>query len=476
MKKCVFLVANHGLSIVYFLQSEIVSTLVESGLEVVILTDGQVKSKIQKMFNLPNTTVESLRLGQVKEYWKKVYPSIQYWLDFLRRAGASNKINLEAVRAYIKQVEHEAHRMRKLLFPVIKVLVLILQNSRIARRTLVKIQEMFTPDIYSDIFEKYKPSLVVASTPGWRQDRYILREARKHGIASASVIIGWDNTSSYSLPGANVDWITCWSEIQKDELVNGSDWQPGRINIGGIPSYDGYFRQEWKLSRKKYFDQHNLDPARKLISYACSFISFSPNIQNIEALVNVITADEIAEPSQLLIRLHPNHFLEVPRFKEEKKKITDLAVKYPHVHLVEPVALGGDLGYYSGEDMPEKSSMMAHSDIMVTVYSTMALEASIHGTPVISLCIDSISGWPDNFSLKLSQIGQWPTHLRFIESGAGREAQSEIELKKTLDYYLINPNLDDQLRQDFVSRECTFVDGSAGKNTSEFLLSLLEES
>jgi hypothetical protein len=106
----------------------------------------------------------------------------------------------------------------------------------------------------------------------------------------------------------------------------------------------------------------------------------------------------------------------------------------------------------------------------------MALEASIHGTPVISLCIDSTSGWPDNFSLKLSQIGKWPTHMRFTASGAGREAQSEIELKKALDYYLINPNLDDQLRKDFVSRECTYVDGSAGKNTSEFLLSLLEES
>ena len=476
MNKRVFLVANHGLSIVYFLQSEIVSILVASGVEVVILTDGQVKSKIQNMFTQPNVTIESLRLQKVKKYWKTIYPSFQYWLDFLRRAGASNNINLEAVKAYVKQVEHEAHKMRKLFFPIIKVLVLILHNSYLARKILVKIQHIFNPDIYSDLFERYKPSLVVASTPGWRQDRYILREAIKQGIATVSVIIGWDNTSSYSLPGAKVDWITCWSDIQKEELVKGSDWRPDRINIGGIPSYDGYFREEWKLSRAKYFKQHGLDPNRKLISYACSFISFSPNIQNIEALVNVITADQLAEPSQLLIRLHPNHFLDVPRFKDEKKKINDLAAKYSNVHLIEPVALGGDLGYYSGEDMPEKSSMMAHSDIMVTVYSTMALEASIHGTPVISLCIDSLSGWPDNFSLNLSQIGEWPTHMRFSESGAGREAQSEIDLKKALDYYLLNPNIDDQVRQDFVSRECTYVDGSAGKNTSEFLLSLLEES
>jgi CDP-glycerol glycerophosphotransferase (TagB/SpsB family) len=157
------------------------------------------------------------------------------------------------------------------------------------------------------------------------------------------------------------------------------------------------------------------------------------------------------------------------------RRINDLAMEYSFVHLVEPVPIGGDLGYYSGEDMPEKSSMMAHSDVMVTVYSTMALEASIHETPVISLCIDSLSGWPENFSLNLSQIGEWPTHKRFISSRAGKEAQNPTELKNALNYYLTDPEIDKQIRQEFVSRECTYVDGSAGKNTGEFLVSLLEE-
>jgi len=192
-------VANHGLSIVYFLQSDLVSILVESGVEVVILTDDQVKTKIQKMFNQQNVTIESLRLQKVNEYWKMTYPSFQYWIDFLRRAGASNNINLEAVKAYVKQVEHEAHKTRKLFFPVIKILIAILRNSHLARKALVQSQHIFTPNIYSDLFDKYKPNLVVASTPGWRGDRYILREAIKQGITTVSVIIGWDNTSRESI-------------------------------------------------------------------------------------------------------------------------------------------------------------------------------------------------------------------------------------------------------------------------------------
>ena len=35
----------------------------------------------------------------------------------------------------------------------------------------------YTPGMYTDLFERYQPDLVVASTPGWRLDRYLLREA-----------------------------------------------------------------------------------------------------------------------------------------------------------------------------------------------------------------------------------------------------------------------------------------------------------
>ena len=49
------------------------------------------------------------------------------------------------------------------------------------------------------------------------------------------MIVGWDNPSSYRLPGAPVDYINCWSEIQKNELVQGSDWAPEQVNVGGIP-------------------------------------------------------------------------------------------------------------------------------------------------------------------------------------------------------------------------------------------------
>jgi len=474
MPKRIFISADHGLAIIYFLQSEVIPSLIKAGNEVVLLTDDNLVDKVTERFGMPGLVVEGLRLDQARAYEKQISPSIQWWLHFLRRAGASNRINLEAVDGFINQVEDDAHRKRRILFPLMRVFIAMMRRSRILRKWVTRAQNRFTPEIYTDLFAVYAPDLVVAATPGWRLDRYLLREAAAHGIKTAAGIVGWDNSSSYSLPGAPLEWATCWSEIQKDEMVKGADWSPEKINIGGIPSYDGYIDGRWLVPKDEYYQQHDLDPDRKLISYASSFITFSPNIQNVEALAELIASNQLGVPSQLLIRLHPTHYLDVPRYRDERGKIQALAQKLEHVHVVEPVSLGGEMGHYSGEDMPEKSSMMAYSDVMVTVYSTMVVEASVHGTPVISLCIDSPVGWPGKYTLPLSKIGGWPTHLRYRDSAAGREATDLDTLKDALDYYLSNPGVDAEIRRAFLTRECTYLDGSAGKRTAQFFGTLID--
>ena len=475
MKKRVFISVDHGLAVVYFLQSDVVPELIRQGVDVVVLTDDDLVEKIQERFGQPGLTVEGLRIDKAKHYYNTHKHTLQFWVTFLRRSGASNKINLEAVTSYVRQVGVEAEDLREVAFPLMLPVVWLLQHFKFARKWLVKFQRRFNPGIYADLFEKYQPDLVLASTPGWRIDRYLLREAAARGVPTASVIVGWDNSSSYSLPGADMDWITCWSELQKEELVQGSDWHPEQVFIGGIPSYDGYITGKWLLDRDEYFKQHKLDPNRRLISYASSFITFSPNIQNIRALAELIEEGRLVQPAQLLIRLHPNHFLDVPRFAAEREQVYQLVEKYEHVHLVEPVALGGSLGHYSGEDMPEKSSMMAYSDLFVTVYSTMAVEASVHDRPVIALCIDADEPWKEKFYLPLSEISGWPTHDRFTRSKAGRVAYAKDELCDHLNHYLADPQADLEARRQFIEEECTFIDGSAGKQTAENILTMLEK-
>ena len=442
MTKRIFISADHGMAIIYFLQSDVVKTLLAAGVEVVLLTDDETKDLIAKRFGQPGLTFEGLRLKQASAYAETYKPRLQWLLNYLRRVGGSSRINTEAMDSHIWEVWVEnSWKFRLFIWIPAGFAILLLRTFSIARKFLVQLQNQFipTPNLYADLFEKYDPDLIIASTAGWRLDRYLLREAHAHGIPTMAAIVGWDNPSSYAISGLPMDWATCWSELQKEELVRGSDWKPERVHVGGIPSYDGYFRQEWLMPKDQYFELHGLDTERKLISYACSFVHFAPNYPNVEALAKLVSSDLLAEPSQLLIRLHPSHFQDKPKmFADERERIQALEKNYPHVHVVRPVPLGGSLGYYGGEDMDEKSSMMAHSDVVVTVYSTMVVETAVHGTPVVAAVIDTPGGWnkPKKYSLSLKKIGNWPTHQRFRAAKAGRVANNEIELCDVLNAYL----------------------------------------
>ncbi|MBN1370770.1 MAG: hypothetical protein JW987_02330 [Anaerolineaceae bacterium] len=474
--KTIFISADHGLSLVYFLQTDVLPALLEGGLNVVVLTDDAICEQIAKRFERPGLHIEGLRFQECRKYFETRSHSLQHWTHFLRWMGGSDRVNTNAMDGHLRQMGYEASPRGKQIMPLIRLLTKVLRKSRLARQLLVNSQRRFTPEIYGDLFDKYQPSLVVASTPGWRWDRYLLREAAQRGIDTAAVIVGWDNPSSYRLPGAPVKWINCWSEIQKQELVLGSDWSPQQVNVGGIPTYDGYFRKEWLMPREAYFALHGLDPQRKLLSFACSFVTFSPNYANIAALAELVDKEALAEPCQLLIRLHPNHFMPGSLYEGEANQVRDLIRDMPHVHLVEPVPLGGELGHYSGEDMPEKASMMAYSDVFLTVYSTMVVETAIHDRPIISVCIDVPGGWntPGKFSLSLTEIGEWPTHQRFRAAGAGQVVFDQAGLKAALDKALCEPMAESKIRRKFIQDECTFMDGSAGRRTGEYLRSLVK--
>jgi hypothetical protein len=486
VSKKIFISADHGMAIIYFLQSDVVPTLLAAGIDIVLLTDDALVEKLVTQYATRNTSsghisFESLRLTKANHYANTVSPRLQWLLAYLRRVGGSWRINTEAMDSHIWEVWVEnGWKFRLGIWIPAALAILLLRTFSFARNFLVRIQNRFipTPNLYADLLATHTPDLVIASTAGWRLDRYLLREAHARGIPTMAAIVGWDNPSSYAIRGAPMDYATCWSQLQKDELVYGSDWSPERVHIGGIPSYDGYFRKEWQLSKADYFKLHGLNPQRKLISYACSFVHFAPNYPNIEALAKLVSSDALAEPSQLLIRLHPSHFQDKPRiFAEERQRVFDLEKKYPHVHVVQPVALGGSLGYYGGEDMDEKSSMMAYSDVVVTVYSTMLVETAVHDTPMIAATIDVPGGWnkPRKFSLSLKEIGDWPTHQRFRLAKAGRVAQDENELRDALNLYLKDRTVDSKERRQFVEDEVTFTDGTSGQRTAEFILKVLNE-
>ncbi|MCL4824720.1 MAG: hypothetical protein KJZ57_10945, partial [Anaerolineales bacterium] len=96
----IFISADHGMAIVYFLQSDVVKTLLEAGVEVVVLTDDDTKEKISQRFAQPNLTFEGLRLKRANEFATTHQPRLQWLLAYLRRVGGSRRINTEAMDSH----------------------------------------------------------------------------------------------------------------------------------------------------------------------------------------------------------------------------------------------------------------------------------------------------------------------------------------------------------------------------------------
>src|SRR5512145_507276 len=101
MTKKILISADHGMAIIYLLQSDVVPTLLDAGVEVVVLTDDDTKDKIASRFTRPGLSFEGLRLKQANDYSKKVQPRMQWLLGYLRRVGGSRRINTEAMDSHV---------------------------------------------------------------------------------------------------------------------------------------------------------------------------------------------------------------------------------------------------------------------------------------------------------------------------------------------------------------------------------------
>jgi hypothetical protein len=475
--KTVFVVIEHGLSLAYFLYTDLYKQLLEGDIRLVFLVQDELLPKLREEFSgISNLVFESLRENEANQYHHRYYFQIQEILEYIRGSSMDYRIPLTYVDTNRKRKISEATGRWRYALYAAQPVIYILRYSRLARRVFLWLQKkLFTPKIYTDLLEKYSPDLVISDAAGWRLDRYLLREVNLRGIKTVTAIVGWDNPSSNGLVGASVEYVNVWSKIHAWEMNVGLDWPMDKIHIGGMPLYDNYLSGKWAVSRDRYFKEHGLDPDRKLIAFVATAMNITPNLHLVKLMADIISGEKLSKPSQLLVRLHPNHFRPIPHYEQEREAIYELAKNHPNVHIVAPQALAGDLPRYSGEDFQEKGSMLAHADVVVTIYSTMVVEAAIHDKPVVSACINTPTGWKDHYWIPLSDVPTWPTAARVDDLGASRVAFSSDELIAAINIYLENPALDAENRRQFLKQELTFLKaGEATRETASFFLSLLE--
>ncbi len=468
----VFFVLDTGLAQAYLFETDLLDRILEKGVRPVVLVQKALVPLLQAKYGREGVVFESLRDDRARAYQRGYWAGVQELFEHVRRATASPRIPLTYVDSHRRRKETEATGRRRWVLWGLRPAIYALRRVRPLRMAFRRLQAaLFTPDLYGDLLDRYQPALIVSNTAGWRLDQYLLRQAGRRGIPLMLAVVGWDNPSSQGLPGAFVRYANVWSEVHRRELTAGVDWLPEGVHVGGMPLYDSYLDGRWHMTREAYFALHGLDPQRRLISFAATALSVTPNAHLVRVLTDLVEQDAFSQPAQLLIRLHPNHFKDFPHYREDAQEIYAIAARSPHVHIVEPREMPGGLERYSGEDYPEKASMLKHSDVLVTIYSTMVVEAALHDTPFVSACLESPRGWADKgkFWVPLREIPTWPTAARVNALGAGRTVFTPGELRDAIETYLTDPQRDAENRRRFIAQELTWLNGEATEKTAEFI-------
>jgi hypothetical protein len=310
------------------------------------------------------------------------------------------------------------------------------------------------------VFDRYRPTLVATASPGLIFSEIpVLRTARRRSIPAMAVDLSWDNLTNKFFPARQVDRLVVWNTTMRDEARALHGYPDGRIRVAGAPQFDSYFREP-RSSRAEFCARTGLDPSRRIITLATIPRSKFPHHDVvIDRLVEAFDAGAVREPAGLLVRVHP---------RDDVRPYARHAAR-PHVVVEKPFRAtavrsgdGMDIDF-TQENTRHLADTLYHSDVVLNVASTVAIEASIFDTPVINIGFDGQPG--SNTALMAWHYGS--THFqKVVRSGAVRIAQSPRELVDLINRYLSDPSRDAEGRRRIVAEQCEFTDGRSAERVA----------
>jgi len=311
------------------------------------------------------------------------------------------------------------------------------------------------------LFDRYRPALLVASNPGLILSEVpLLRTAVRRGVRSIAVDPSWDNFTNKLIPVRRVDRLIVWNDLMKQQAVDLHGYAPAEVRVAGTPQWDLYFREGTVAPREAFFRQIGADPARKLVTLTTTPRELYPHHAHVlRVLIRAMTEHAWHEATQLLVRLHPRD--ELDAYKEFEG--------VPHVVIEKPfratVKAGDGLAIdITAENQRHLANTMRHSDVVVNVASTLAIEAAIFDTPVVNVAFDGAE--PAEWVQSARRYYRFTHYVNITRHGAVRVAQTPSELVEHVGRYLADPALDREGRERVVREQCQFLDGRAAERVA----------
>ena len=472
---------NEGISFRYIFQTDIFKSLQKKSDLIIILAKNKDDPFYNNLKSYKNVIIEDYKENECENYLKS--SRLHNLLRLSRSFIQNNKFDiattighhtvfLEDYKKMYKKIHHRFY-----LF-LINSLVYFGRNIKLIRKLIQKFEGfLFSPKIHFDILEKYKPNIMLVTSLGtFDYDQLFIRQAKKKQIKTVSVILSWDNSTTRGYPSSECDLTITWTDIMKKELITLNDIPAEKIKVGGVAHYDKYFDKNYLHTREELYDILNISTNLDIIFFATK----SPNCYISNPYISKLILEEfenggLPNTYQLIVRMHPifyrrkkdklvfSNFIE--EFEELSKKFNKLTLNQPNI---ESSSIN-----YSMPDSEIKllASILFHSKLVINVFSTLNIEASIFDTPIINISFeDIIEKKYKKARLNINQDLNETHNQRIVKSGGVKMVYRSDDLIPSIINEINHPEKRKNGRKKILDNEVGPHKGFAGKKIAELIL------
>lgn len=314
------------------------------------------------------------------------------------------------------------------------------------------------------ILDEVKPDLVTYSNMRVGQ-MDCLREARRRGIPVLLDGISWDNPTSKGAMLLIPDHVFVWSERMKQEMVTIHSIPPEKVHITGGMCWDGHARPEVTTTREEFCAQLGIPFTHKIFLYALARPkTVLCQLEFIRIISRMFEENRLGVPCHLVARVNP---VDMHAFEGGDLDSPCLTLQSP----------SGTLDRKTGKWKADKNNLstlsttLTHSDVIVTVQSSMIIDASFYGKPVVNLGYDAGKERP--FYESVERVFRFTHAKSVLEFDPTYIVRNEDDLISALKKGLETPREKVPQQQRFLSAVCGPLDGLSYQRWAEEVAKLV---
>lgn len=452
--KTVFITISRGSLIRNFFHSGVVSGLLDDGLRVVVLTPNHKDTSLFSAHAHERLILEPLLSPQQS--------LIRRILQELMRAVIFN----DTVRArFTYRIASGTDPSQWLYVP--RVCIFPLLRFFPFMKTLLRFLSLvLDPQREHDyLFNQYRPDLVFSTTPHDDADTSVLKGAKRSAVRTISMPKSWDNLSKI-LFSIKTNQMLVWGGYSKRIACTLQGYSDDEVVITGAPQFDYYANPKHLIPRDIFCSSHNLNPNRPYILYGSSGADMCDESLFIELLreyIDIRGGDKL----QVLIRPHIGYKKDADQFArfESDGRFSIDRTERQDARLRD----NWDVSTYHLSNL---FNSLTHAAVCINVASTLTIDATLCGTPVINVRFD-----PDATVDKKRR-----SVLRLFETGYIKDALSigatwvvcsKKEFHTALDEILRDPSAKQTQREKLIEEFAYRTDGKSAERVVDSLISTI---